>query len=81
MRLPWLTPLAIEFQMAWLVAYNDSLFDESKLEDIPTLLNKLEEQTKTSNLTLSNLRSDWQKAVRLWLSHKELDTHDQTLPT
>ncbi|MBY0293444.1 MAG: hypothetical protein K2W92_09195 [Alphaproteobacteria bacterium] len=74
-----LSPLPIEFQMAWLVSYNDGLFDESKLEDIQNLLKKLEEQTKISDLTLSTPRGEWQKTVRFWLGHIELDNHDKTL--
>lgn len=76
-----LSPLPIEFQMAWLVAYNDGLFDEIKLEDTPNVLKKLEEQIKINDLTLSSPRVEWQKAVRSWLRSSRLDYHDKTLPT
>lgn len=60
--------LAIEFQMAWLVAFNDGLFDEVKLEDISLLLKKLERQIKTADLSLDTPRKEWQQTVKIWLS-------------
>lgn len=76
-----LSPLPIELQMAWLVAYNDDLLNEISLEDIPNLLKKLEEGTKTSHLTLSSPRTEWQRTVKSWLSSIGLDVYDKTLPT
>lgn len=76
-----LSPLPIELQMAWLVAYNDDLLNEISLANIPNLLKKLEEGTKTSHLTLSSPRTEWQKAIKSWLSSIGFDVYDKTLPT
>lgn len=62
------SPLPIEFQIAWLVTYNDGLFDEIKLDEISGFLQKLEQQIKTTDLTLASPREHWQHAVKLWLN-------------
>ena len=62
-----LTPLSIEFQMAWLVAYNDGLFDDTEPADIRTRLTILEKQVNRSGLTLDIPRQQWSKAVSGWL--------------
>jgi F-type H+-transporting ATPase subunit alpha len=62
-----LTPLSIEFQMAWLIAYNDGLFDDTEPADIGTHLTTLEKQVKRSGFTLDDPREQWSKAVSGWL--------------
>jgi F-type H+-transporting ATPase subunit alpha len=62
-----LTPLSIEFQMAWLVAYNDGLFDDTEPADIRVHLTTLEKQVNRSGLTLDNPREQWSEAVPGWL--------------
>ena len=63
-----LTPLSIEFQMAWLVAYNDGLFDDTEPADIRVHLATLEKQVNRSGLTLDTPREQWSEAVSGWLS-------------
>jgi len=62
-----LTPLSIEFQMAWLAAYNDGLFDDTEPADIHTHLTTLEQQVNRSGLTLDSPREQWSQAVSGWL--------------
>jgi F-type H+-transporting ATPase subunit alpha len=62
-----LTPLSIEFQMAWLVAYNDGRFDDTEPADIRAHLTTLEKQVNRSGLTLDNPREQWSEAVSGWL--------------
>jgi F-type H+-transporting ATPase subunit alpha len=62
-----LTPLSIEFQMAWLVAYNDGLFDDTEPADIRVHLSALEKQVNRSGLTLDNTREQWSETVSGWL--------------
>jgi F-type H+-transporting ATPase subunit alpha len=62
-----LTPLSIEFQMAWLAAYNDGLFDDTEPADIRAHLTTLEKQVNRSGLTLDNPREQWSEAVSGWL--------------
>ncbi len=62
------SPLPVEFQLAWLIAYNDGLFDEMELENIPICLSKMEQQIKNSDLTLTNSREQWKNAIIHWLN-------------
>jgi F-type H+-transporting ATPase subunit alpha len=63
-------PLPIEFQMAWLVAFNSGLFDGAGLDEIPGYLNYLARRVAASTLTLSSPREEWTDTVRRWFSEK-----------
>jgi F-type H+-transporting ATPase subunit alpha len=60
-------PFSIEFQLAWLIAYNDGLFDQLTLDNIPTTLKKLEYEVKKGTLSLANQREEWVLALHSWL--------------
>ena len=60
-------PLPIEFQLAWLIAYNDGFFNQLALDDIPTMLKKLEYEVNKGNLSLVNQREEWVHALHSWL--------------
>ncbi|EHL32130.1 F0F1 ATP synthase subunit alpha [Legionella drancourtii] len=62
-----LSPLPIEFQQAWLIAYNDGLFECVKFEDIPHVLIKISQEIKRSSLSLASPREEWSNAVKGWL--------------
>ena len=62
-----LSPLPIEFQQSWLIAYNDGLFDQLNFEDIPLALSKIAQEIKKSTLSLENQREEWKNAVKGWL--------------
>ena len=68
-----LSPMPIEFEMAWLVAFNDRHFDDIELEQIPTILETLMQRSRQSSLTLDDLRDDWAEAVANWIptGHQE----------
>lgn len=55
-----LSVLPIEFQLVWLVAYNDGILDSLKLEEVSGFLKNLESQIKNSSLTLASEREEWQ---------------------
>jgi F-type H+-transporting ATPase subunit alpha len=61
------SPLPEVFQMAWLVAFNNKLFDAVELESIPQLLSDLESGLQHVSLTLDSPRDQWMKAVSTWL--------------
>ena len=65
-----LTPQSIEFQIAWMVAYNDGLFDDTEPADIRAYLTTLEKQVNRSGLTLDNPREQWSQAVSDWLGRQ-----------
>jgi F-type H+/Na+-transporting ATPase subunit alpha len=62
-----LSPLAIEFQMAWLVAFNAGLFDGLDNAGVCAALRRLAERTRISDLTLEDGREKWRHAVESWL--------------
>jgi F-type H+-transporting ATPase subunit alpha len=66
-----LTPLSVEFEMAWLVAFNDRLFDDADNDDIPSILEMFEEQVRRTALRIDSPRSKWSTAVKSWYSNRK----------
>lgn len=64
----------ILFQLAWMVAFNDGLFDRAAPGDVPELLARIEERLSSTPLTVDSARSEWSAALRAWLSN----AHEQT---
>ncbi|SFP95665.1 F-type H+-transporting ATPase subunit alpha [Nitrosomonas cryotolerans] len=62
-----LTPLTIEFQMAWLVAYNEGLFDQIELEQVSAYLIKLQELVERASLSIEEGRDQWKILLHAWL--------------
>jgi F-type H+-transporting ATPase subunit alpha len=63
-----LQPLSIEFQMAWLVAYNEGLFDHVELKQVKPRLAALQRQVERAGLGIEEGRDQWKSLVRAWLS-------------
>ena len=63
-----LSPLPATGQMAWLIAFNDHLFEDTEPDDIAPLLAVLDEAVRNSTLTLDSPREEWSAAVTRWLS-------------
>ena len=61
-----LSPLSIEFNMAWLIAFNEGFFDQFQPEQIEEQLQQLNGAVADSPLTLEDERSQWVSAVRAW---------------
>jgi F-type H+-transporting ATPase subunit alpha len=59
-----LAPLSVEFQMAWLVAFNDGCFDDLETENISSALARLESRLRQTALTIDSPRDRWSSAVR-----------------
>jgi len=75
-----LSPLPVEFQMAWLVAFNEGLFDGMELEAIAATLTRLQQQVAASGLRLEEERAQWLAAVRRWLGVTAQEGGDGALP-
>ena len=58
-----LSPLPAEFQIAWMIAYNEGLFDHFAAEEIPKALGRLEEAVRTAGLSLESKREDWKPLI------------------
>ena len=63
-----LLPHSIEFQLAWIIAFNEGLFLEIETKYLPTLLKSLETKVSLSTLTLDSPRDEWQAALANWLN-------------
>lgn len=63
-----LNPLPIEFQMAWLVAFNTGLFDTIDVAELSNTLQHLQSQVDQSTLHIDDDRHKWLEAVKGWLA-------------
>ncbi len=63
-----LQPVSPEFQLAWLIAFNDKLLDGLPLEAVPAALDALAAGTADSPLGLDSGRDEWRAAVERWLA-------------
>ena len=62
-----LSPVSARFQMAWLAAFNEGLFDRIDPGDISDCLARLAARVEESHLQLSDSHPAWAEAVSLWL--------------
>jgi len=67
-----LLPHSIEFQLAWLIAFNEGLFLEIDIEQLPRLLNSLALRVSHTTLTLDSPRDEWQTALVDWFNASRL---------
>ena len=68
-----LSPSPMAFQMAWLVAFNDGLFEATDPDAISTLLTELEGRVRHTALSLDAPREEWSAAVAGWLPQSTRD--------
>jgi F-type H+/Na+-transporting ATPase subunit alpha len=61
-----LSPVPIESQLAWLMAFNEGLLDAFKPDAIRSALGSLFKRTSTSGLTLATARGQWRTALEAW---------------
>ncbi len=59
-----LSPLPIEFQMAWMVAYNEGLLDGVPNSEIPAVVDRLAQWARNNGLSLEDKHEDWKRAVK-----------------
>jgi F-type H+/Na+-transporting ATPase subunit alpha len=63
-----LAPLPVEAQMAWLVAFNDGVFDGKDPPTVSTMLERLVAAASAGEITLEDSREKWGKTVGRWLA-------------
>ena len=73
-----LVPLSIEFQLAWLVAFNDGLFDGVDPANVSQLLERLEGHVKETRLNVDSEREAWAQEVASWFHLARRENHDAT---
>lgn len=62
-----LSPLSVNEQLAWLVAFNDGLFDKAELDQVKPMLATLLKAVRHASLDLESSREDWSAAIKTWL--------------
>jgi F-type H+-transporting ATPase subunit alpha len=62
-----LSPLPIEFHLAWLTGFNHGFFDKVPPQSISALLEHLAARVKESALTLETTEEEWTEAVGHWM--------------
>ena len=67
-----LSPLPIEFQLAWLTGFNRGLFDDVPPEKIGPVLERIASRLSMSRLSLDQRDEQWAETVTSWL--KEVAT-------
>jgi len=58
-----LVPLPVEFEMAWLVAFNNGLFDQAPIDEVPALIERLLHHVLETGATLDLDRDHWSQLV------------------
>jgi F-type H+-transporting ATPase subunit alpha len=67
-----LSPLAAEFQLAWLLAFNEGLFNAAETDAIGQLLAALMRGVQHARLTLDSPRREWCDAVSAWIASAQV---------
>ena len=71
-----LDPLPIRFQLAWLIAFNEGLFQGSDPKALPGIMAGLRSAVEASPLTLDDGRDAWLEALRVWLRSEQGDANE-----
>ena len=62
-----LNPLSAAFQLAWMMAFNAGLLDDSKPEEVPGVLQKLQDGLEREPVSLDAARDEWLARIKDWL--------------
>ena len=71
-----LSPLSIEFDLAWLIAYDLNLFDRLPHDKLSAVTEGLVAKVSASGLSLDDSEEQWRQTVTVWC--EELVSHEQT---
>ena len=63
-----LAPLSSLFQLAWLTAFNEGLFNQAEPKDIAGCLGLIDQGIRHTTLTLDSSLGQWRSAVSDWLN-------------
>ena len=65
-----LSPLPIEFDLAWLTAYHLGLFDRLPKDRLPAVMTDLASKLSASGLTLDDSEDKWKQSVAAWIEER-----------
>ncbi len=75
-----LHPLPVEFQMAWMVAYNAGLFDPLDVGRLNECLGNLERRVQAGSPSLEQSRDQWLQLLHNWLGESTGGTVHEPVP-
>ena len=64
-----LSPVPVEFHLAWLIGFNDGCFNDVAIGNIPALLSGLWRNVKETGLNLEMERERWSQVVKSFFSN------------
>lgn len=62
-----LQPVSPEFQLAWLTAFNEGLFDDTPPDGVTAAMQQLQQAVTGSSLQLDSPREQWLSEIRRWM--------------
>jgi len=65
-----LKPVSDAFNLAWLIAFNEGLFDDQPLESLQHGMETLQQRVADSNLCQDSPRSEWLSRLQDWLNRQ-----------
>jgi len=71
-----LSPLPIEFDLAWLIAYDLGVLDKTPKDRLPAVMSGLASKVVASGLTLDDAEDKWKQSIAAWI--EEIVSHEQT---
>jgi len=71
-----LSPLPIEFDLAWLIAYALGVLDKTPKDRLPAVMSGLASKVAASGLTLDDAEDKWKQSIAAWI--EEIVSHEQT---
>ncbi|WP_455245477.1 F0F1 ATP synthase subunit alpha [Petrachloros mirabilis] len=71
-----LSPLPIEFDLAWLIAYDLGVLDKIPNDRLPAIMSGLSSKLGASGLTLDDTEDKWKQCIAAWI--EEMVSYEQT---
>ncbi|HXH86546.1 MAG TPA: F0F1 ATP synthase subunit alpha [Nitrospira sp.] len=71
-----LSPLPIEFDLAWLIAYDLGVLDKTPKDRLSAVMSGLASKVAASGLTLDDAEDKWKQSIAAWI--EEIVSHEQT---
>ena len=71
-----LSPLPIEFDLAWLIAYDLGVLDKIPNDRLRAVMSGLASKSATSGLTLDDAEDKWKQSIATWI--EGIVSHEQT---
>lgn len=71
-----LAPASIEFDLAWLTAFDEGLLDGLPKDRLTRVMDRLAGQVQARGLALEHSEQEWKESIAAWVG--EITVHEQT---